>query len=65
MPGEVEYKTFGIYPVIGTQTAATGSWTGIIDVPQLYDGLTIAYYLPYAGDGNATLNLTLSDGNTT
>ena len=65
MPGEVEYKTFGIYPVIGTQTAATGSWTGIIDVPQLYDGLTIAYYLPYAGSGNATLNLTLSTGNTT
>lgn len=65
MPGEVEYKTFGIYPVIGTQTAATGSWTGIIDVPQLYDGLTIAYYLPYAGDGNASLNLTLSDGSTT
>lgn len=55
----------GIYPVIGTQTAATGSWTGSIDVPALYDGLTIAYWLPYAGSGYATLNLTLSGGGTT
>lgn len=58
-------KKTGIYPVIGTQTAATGSWTGKIDVPALYDGLTIAYFLPYAGSGNATLNLTLSGGGTT
>lgn len=55
----------GIYPVIGTQTASTGSWTGVIEVPALYDGLTIAYFLPYAGSGNATLNLTLSNGTTT
>ena len=55
----------GIYYVKGTQTAATGSWTGVIPVPALYDGLTISYYLPYAGSGNATLNLTLSDGTTT
>lgn len=54
-----------IHSVIGTQTASTGSWTGVIDVPALYDGLTIAYYLPYAGSGNATLNLTLSGGGTT
>ena len=53
------------YTVIGTQTAATGSWTGKIDVPALYDGIRILYYLPYAGSGNATLNLTLSDGTTT
>ena len=55
----------GIYSVKGTQTATTGSWTGAINVPVLYDGLTIAYYLPYAGSGNATLNLTLADGTTT
>jgi hypothetical protein len=55
----------GIYYVKGTQTAATGAWTGNIPVPALYDGLTIMYYLPYAGSGNATLNLTLSTGQTT
>lgn len=56
-----------VYPVIGTQTAATEQFTGAIDVDQLYDGLTIAYYLPYAGvsSTNATLNLTLSDGTST
>ena len=53
------------YTVIGTQTAATGAWTGNIDAPALYDGMRILYYLPYAGSGNATLNLTLSDGTTT
>lgn len=54
----------GIYFVNGTQTAATGSWKGEIDVPELYDGLTIAYHLPYSGSGNASLQLTLSDGTT-
>jgi hypothetical protein len=66
MPGGVEYKKFDIYPVMGTQTGVTINWTGIIDVPQLYDGLTIAYYLPYAStDTSATLNLTLSTGQNT
>lgn len=57
----------GIYPVIGTQTAATASWTGTINASALYDGMTIAYYLPYAGvsSTNVTLNLTLSNGTTT
>lgn len=56
-----------VYPVIGTQTAATAQFSGAIDIDNLYDGLTIAYYLPYAGVSgtNATLNLTLSDGTTT
>jgi hypothetical protein len=54
-----------IIPVVGTQSAATGNWTGNIDIDSLYDGLTIAYFLPYAGSGNATLNLTLKDGTTT
>lgn len=59
------YKS-GIYTVIGTQTAATGAWTGVLHgVSALYDGLTIMYYLPYAGSGNATLNLTLDSGSTT
>ena len=58
------YKS-GIYTVKGTQNAKTGSWTGSIDVDALYDGLTIAYYLPYDGNGNATLNLTLKGGGTT
>ena len=55
-----------IYPVIGTQTESTNLWTGNIDAPALYDGMTIAYFLPYTGNSsNATLNLTLSDGTTT
>lgn len=58
------YST-GIVAVKGTQTEATGAWTGNIDVDALYDGLTIAYYLPYAGSGQATLNLTLSNGTKT
>ena len=56
----------GIYVVKGTQTKATNAWTGRINVPALYDGLTIAYYLPYAGTStSATLKLTLSDDSTT
>jgi len=52
--------------VIGTQTAATSSWTGVLDsVTELYDGLTINYWLPVAGVSSATLNLTLSGGVTT
>lgn len=59
------YKS-GVYTVIGTQTEATGSWTGALHgVSALYSGLTIMYYLPWAGSGNATLNLTLDDGTTT
>lgn len=52
--------------VIGTQTAVTGTWTGDApSVENLYDGLTIRYWLPYNGSRNATLNLTLKDGSTT
>ena len=49
----------------GTQTAATGSWTGVTKDSSLYTGKTIAYRLPYAGSGNASLNLTLAGGTTT
>ena len=44
----------------GTQTAATGAWTGVTRDATLTTGKTIAYRLPYAGSGNATLNLTLN-----
>ena len=54
-------KTTIVPFVKGTQTGATGSWTGVCnDIDELYDGLTIAYWLPYAGNGNATLNLTIN-----
>ena len=49
----------------GTQTSSTGSWKGVTQDSSLYDGKTIFYYLPKAGSGNATLNLTLPDGTTT
>ena len=51
--------------IVGTQTAATGAWTGVTKDAALYDGKMIMYVLPYAGSGNATLNLTLSGGTTT
>ena len=56
--GSVEY-------IVGTQSAKTGSWTGVTKDSELYAGKMIAYKLPYAGDGNASLNLTLADGTTT
>lgn len=51
--------------IVGTQTAVTGSWTGVAKFSELKDGQRIAYWLPYNGSGNATLNLTLSTGSTT
>lgn len=56
---------FGVEFIIGTQTAKTGSWTGVSKQAALYDGMQIAYWLPFAGSGNATLNLTMSNGTTT
>lgn len=63
----INYIKYGIYPVVGTQTQSTSSWTGSIDVPSLYNGLTIAYFLPYTASStvDVTLNLTLSDEQTT
>ena len=49
--------------IAGTQTAATGSWTGVTRDSSLYVGKTIAYKLPYAGSGNASLQLKDSSGN--
>lgn len=51
--------------IVGTQTVQTGSWTGATRDSSLQAGKTIAYKLPLDGNGNATLNLTLSNGNTT
>jgi len=48
--------------VKGTQTQATGSWTGKSKQSALRDGMRILYRLPYAGSGNASLNLTLASG---
>ena len=46
----------------GTQTAATGAWTGVTKDTALYAGKVIIYKLPFAGSGNATLNLTFPNG---
>ena len=49
-----------MYFVKGTQTAATNLWTGNLpsEITSYYDGLTIDYFLPYAGNSTAaTLNL--------
>ena len=52
--------------VIGTQTASTGAWKGVANLmPPLKDGQQITYWLPFAGSGNATLELTLADGSST
>lgn len=58
-------KVRGIEFVYGTQTGVTGAWTGVTADDELYDGKQILYYLPFAGSGNATLNLTLADGTKT
>ena len=55
----------GVYFVKGTQTAATASWTGNLPtIDALYDGLTIAYYLPVNSGNNVTLTLTLKNSTT-
>ena len=51
--------------IMGTQTTATGTWTGVAPFSSLSDGQQITYWLPYAGNGNASLNLTLANGSTT
>ena len=51
--------------IVGTQTAVTGNWTGVSVDGALYAGKTIAYKLPYAGSGNASLKLALANGSET
>ncbi|WP_295358928.1 hypothetical protein [uncultured Succiniclasticum sp.] len=55
----------GVEFIAGTQATATGAFTGVTAEDKLYDGKTIAYYLPFASSGNATLELSLSGGGTT
>ena len=53
--------------IMGTQTAATGSWTGVSKLATATDfksGYRFSYWLPYAGSGNASLTLTFQDGTT-
>ena len=59
------FATYGVEYIVGTQTAATGAWTGVTKSPALYVGKTIAYKLPFKGSGSASLNLTLANGTTT
>lgn len=67
--GETAYDIKDLYRgcefIYGTQTAKTGTWTGVSKDSELVDGKQILYFLPFAGSGNATLNLTLADGTTT
>ena len=58
-------KDRGIQYIRGTWTAASGTWTGVSKDSELYDGKQIILYMPFAGSGNATLNLTLAGGGTT
>ena len=51
--------------IVGTQSASTGAWTGVTQDTELYEGKRILYYLPFGGNGNATLELTYPDGTTT
>ena len=51
--------------VVGTQTAATASWTGTVSFDSLTDGTQITYWLPQTSGSSATLDLTLKDGSTT
>lgn len=53
-----------IFIVKGTQTASTNAFKGDLpDIDELYEGLMIQYWLPFAGtSSSATLNLTLKNG---
>ena len=54
--------------IVGTQSSATNSWTGVSKQSALYDGMCINYFLPQDVSNNylnITLNLTLSGGTTT
>lgn len=58
-PEDLASASDSIEYVEGTQTGATGAWTGSTKDSALYAGKSIAYKLPYAGSGNATLSLVL------
>lgn len=56
-PEDVAFASDSVEYIVGTQTAATGSWTGVTRDKTLVAGKTISYKLPYAGSGNASLQL--------
>lgn len=58
-------NTRNIEYIVGTQTATTGAWKGVTQDTALYDGKLILYFLPQAGSGNATLELTFPNQTTT
>ena len=47
--------------IVGSQTAATGSWTGTTRDSSLITGKVIAYKLPQNGSGDASLTLTFTN----
>ena len=52
--------------IYGSQTKETSKWIGDGDtINKLYDGLTILYWLPFNSGANATLNITLANGDET
>ena len=58
------FATYGIEYIVGTQTGSKATaWTGVTKSSALYIGKTIAYKLPIPGNGSATLQLTLDNGN--
>ena len=66
LPSNSEYDLKGtVHTVKGTQTTNTAAWTGALNVTELIDGTTIAYYLPRTSSSNATLKLTLNGGTET
>ena len=62
-PEDMASASDSVEYINGTQTASTGNWTGVTKDSALYAGKTIAYRLPYAGNGNASLQLKDSSGN--
>lgn len=60
-----DVKAQSVEYIVGSQTSATGAWKGATSDASLETGKTIAYKLPYAGSGDASLTLTLADGTTT
>lgn len=62
-PEDLASASDAVEYIVGTQGEATGSWTGVTKETSLVAGKTIAYKLPYAGYGNASLQLKDSSGN--
>ena len=45
----------------GLQPGATGNWIGMTKQKAVYNGMLIAYWLPYTGNGNASLALVIQN----